>query len=376
MSRARGGTRVSGNNLMRRRAFVTRALGLTSSTALLMLAGANRSSIASSVRGHRVLDLDLFDHKRQRRVPSRLYLPAQVSSSRPVPLVVFSHGLGGSRAGYSYLASHWSNEGVASLHPQHVGSDNAVWRGNPLELVQRLQFAAQASEARARTQDLRFALDHVLASEYASFLDGSRIAAAGHSYGANTAMLVSGARVMTSDADWEDLRDERVRAAILISAPPLVGQGPMERVLGPVSIPTLHITSVNDTIALPGYRSTFEDRIAIFNAMNGSPRTLAVFNIGGHSIFTDRTTTSGPETSARIKGATRELCTLFLSESLSQADVAGDTGAPHGVALQEPKSLALRDNLQANPALGQWLLRHETLLDRFIQPIHVPSTRS
>lgn len=359
---------------MRRRTFLTRALGLASGTALLALAGANRRSIASPTQDHRVLDLDLFDHDRQRRVPSRLYVPAQASSSQPVPLVVFSHGLGGSRAGYSYLASHWSSEGIASLHPQHVGSDNALWRGNPLELVQRLQSAAQASEALARTQDLRFALDQVLAAEHASFFDASRIAAAGHSYGANTAMLVSGARVTTSNAVFEDLRDKRVRAAILISAPPLVGQGPMEQVLGTVSIPTLHVTSVDDTIALPGYRSTFEDRIAIFDAMNGSPRTLAVFNIGGHSIFTDRTTISGPETSARVKGATRELCTLFLRASLSQAGVAGGTGTPPGAVLQEPNSLALRDDLQADLAIDQWLLRHETLLDRFIRPIHPPAT--
>ncbi len=48
-----------------------------------------------------------------------------------MPLVVFSHGIGGSRQGYSYLGKHWSARGVASLHVQHIGSDAALWRGNP-----------------------------------------------------------------------------------------------------------------------------------------------------------------------------------------------------------------------------------------------------
>ena len=114
----------------------------------------------------------------------------------------------------------------------------------------------------------------------------------------------------------------------------------MERVLSAVTIPTLHITSVDDTINLPGYRSTVEDRRAVFRAMRASPRTLAVFNTGGHSIFTDRTTRSGPETSARIKGATRELCALFLQQ-----------------ALLSP---------QSDQGLKQWRERYQDTLDQFV----------
>jgi predicted dienelactone hydrolase len=208
-------------------------------------------------------------------------------------------------------------------------------------MLPRLQAAARDAEALARAQDLRFALDQVLASVYAPLVDTSKIAVAGHSYGANTAMLVSGARVRTAELQAGTLKDTRIQAAILISAPPLVGQGPMEKVLGAVSIPTLHITSVDDTINLPGYRSTVDDRRAVFGAMRASPRTLAVFNAGGHSIFTDRTTRSGPETSARIKAATRELCALFLQQSLLSP--TSDQG------------------------LQQWLVRYEDTLDQFVR---------
>ncbi len=350
---------------MNRRLFLRSTLGFTASAAGLAFAGTTGRSLASPTQSHRILDLELFDVERQRPVPARLYLPGRASPSEPAPLVVFSHGLGGSRRGYSYLGSHWADAGIASLHPQHVGSDNALWRGNPLEMVQRLQSAARESEALARVLDVRFAMDQLLASESSALIDASRMAVAGHSYGANTAMLVSGARVSASGTGLADLQDPRVRAAILISAPPLLGQGPVEQVLGAVSIPTLHVTSVDDTINIPGYRSTVEDRIAIFEAMRASPKTLAVFNTGGHSIFTDRTTRSGVETSARIKSATRELSMLFLRQALRLPASPGPSGQGFPLA-QQQNALELQADRTADTALREWQQRQRGLLDRFV----------
>lgn len=350
---------------MKRREFLTRSLGFATGAVGLVAAGPAGGAMASPGEGHRVQDLELFDADRQRPVPARLYLPYQASPGHPVPLVVFSHGLGGSRMGYSYLARHWANAGLASLHPQHVGSDNSVWRGNPLELLQRLQTAAHESEALARVMDLRFALNHVLASDQGQLFNASSIAVAGHSYGANTAMLVAGAQVNTGNPNLTDLQDRRIKAAILISAPPLIGQGPARQVLGAVSLPTLHITSLEDTINLPGYRSTVEDRIAIFDAMTQSPRTLAVYNTGGHSIFTDRTTRSGPETSARVKAATEELCTIFLRRSLNFGHFPASTESMTAQPAVRTNPVALTDAYEGQQGLSQWAYRHKDLLDRF-----------
>ena len=311
--------------------------------------GIPSNALSRSNEAYVTLEFDWQDALRSRPVPVRLYLPRSASEARQAPVIVFSHGIGGSRRGYSYLGTHWATRGWASLHVQHVGSDRTLWSGGLWSMVGRLQAAAQDAEAIARAGDLRFALDQVLASENAQSIDASSIAVAGHSYGANTAMLVAGARVATPDAGMTDLRDHRIRAAILISAPPLVGQGPAEQVLGSVNIPTLHVTSVEDTINIPGYRSTVEDRIAIFHAMRGSRRTLAVFNAGGHSIFTDRTTRAGPDISTRVKSATRELCTLFLRQAAANG---------HPTALQGAG--------EQGHALGQWQLRHKDLLDRFV----------
>ena len=354
---------------MKRREFIARSLGLPIAGLGLPFSVSAGPSVASPTAGHRVLDLELLDPDRQRPVPARLYLPYLANPDEPVPLVVFSHGLGGSRMGYSYLARYWADAGMASLHPQHVGSDSNVWRGNPIDLVQRLQSAARDAEALARAQDLRFALDQVFASDHGRLIDVTQIAVAGHSYGANTAMLVAGARVNTDSESERELKDRRIQAAILISAPPLLGQGPVQQVLAAVTAPTLHITSLEDTINLPGYRSTVEDRIAIFEAMKRSPRTLAIYNTGGHSIFTDRTTRSGPETSTRIKSATQELCTIFLRQSLRFGN-ARQLNPQNSAEQTAPasKPAALPDSREMQPGLRQWVYRHKELLDRFVTP--------
>ena len=258
------------------------------------------------------LDLEWTDSARNRPVPVRLYLPTDASAEHPVPLVVFSHGIGGSRRGYSYLGQYWASQGYASLHLQHVGSDRNLWSaGSPLALLFRLRDAAQDTEAIARVQDLRFALDHVLAGDMAPRIDASRIVAAGHSYGANTALLAVGARVERNGRAL-DFRDPRIRAAIVLSAPPFYGEDDTAKILGSVSVPTLHVTATEDVIRIPGYYSGADDRVAVFDATGGARKTLAVFAGGSHSMFTDRSGTGGADLNPQVKAATRLLSLAFL----------------------------------------------------------------
>jgi predicted dienelactone hydrolase len=161
------------------------------------------------------------DRDRQREVLVKLYLPPAASRHEPVPLIAFSHGMGGSREGYSYLGANWAARGYASLHVQHAGSDSRLWSGNPLDMVSRLQSAANETEAVNRVRDLGFALDSVLADpQFAGVIDPARILAAGHSYGANTALLAAGA-VFSRPQGNLTYRDSRILGAVIISAPPL-----------------------------------------------------------------------------------------------------------------------------------------------------------
>jgi dienelactone hydrolase len=283
-----------------------------------------------------VREFDWFDARRGRAVPVRLYLPmpmpiplpqtrppaaTEAGAAAAVPLVVFSHGIGGSRRGYSYLGRHWASQGVASLHLQHVGSDRSLWSGSLLAVAGRLQAAAQESEATARVQDLSFALDQLLAGPLGPRIDTRRIIAAGHSYGANTTLLAVGARV-ERDGRPLALHDVRLKAAIVISAPPFYGESAPDRILGAITVPSLHITTTDDIIRVPGYYSPALDRVAVFDAIGGTAKTLAVFEGGSHSVFTDRGGTGGVALNPQIKAATQALSMAFMGSVFD-----GDAGA-------------------------------------------------
>jgi predicted dienelactone hydrolase len=140
--------------ISRRRLFVGLGLGVAAATL-----GAPRWSWAQAAEDTPAdtwRDLDWVDDSRQRPVPVRLYLPAQAAAAAPpAPLVVFSHGIGGSRRGYSYLGRHFAQHGVASLHLQHVGSDHSLWGGSVFGLAGRLAAAAQDA-ASFRSKMLRW----------------------------------------------------------------------------------------------------------------------------------------------------------------------------------------------------------------------------
>lgn len=286
-------------------------------------------AFAQAGGGYEALDFEWTDAARRRDVPVRLYLPAAAEgrAARPAPLVVFSHGIGGSRHGYAWLGQHVAAHGIASLHLQHVGSDRQVWTGNMWSTLGKLQDAASEREAIARTQDLRFALDTLLAGPLAPRVDAGRILAAGHSYGANTTLLASGAMVLRNGRAL-DLHDPRVRAAIVISAPPFYGEGEPRKILSTVAVPSLHITATDDVIRIPGYYSGAEDRLAVYDATGGpqGPRKwLAVFNGGSHSMFSDR---GGAPFDPLLKSATQSLVLAFVRAVLD-GDGADLQAWPH-----------------------------------------------
>lgn len=260
--------------------------------------------------GYRVQDLDWVDPARGRAVPVKLFWPEAARTGK-VPLVVFSHGIGSARDGYTYLGHYWAKHGIASVHVQHVGSDRALWQGNPFGLVSRFQHAAGAAEAVARVRDQRFALDQVLAGAWGAQVDRARIVAAGHSYGANTALMAAGARVVR-DGKAIELRDPRVSAAIVISAPPFYGDDDFRPILAGITIPTLHVTTADDVIRIPGFGSGVDDRLKVFDAIGGANKVLAVYRHGTHNVFTDHRYFDSREVSEDVKRATESLSLAFI----------------------------------------------------------------
>lgn len=346
-----------------RPALIAALLGMAASTALLGCASRASESVSEADRlaarqarlaellpmpaGEQLdtLDREWHDRARERAVPVRLVLPRDASG--PVPLVLVSHGIGGSRFGYSYLGRHLAAQGYAVLHVQHVGSDNRLWRGNLFELMGRLNGATTEAEAMARPQDLRFALDQALADPtIAARVDATRIAAVGHSYGGNTVLLAAGAQVPGKPR----LADPRVQAVVAISAPPFHGQGAPGPILAPLRVPALHVTAEDDDIRIPGYFSGVGERMALFEATGSADKRLVVFRDGSHSMFTDRLGTGGSEHNVAVKRATRELVVAFLDSLWRERGDAVDGWRARHATLLSPLQQAFQAD--ASPRLA------------------------
>lgn len=320
---------------------VTVAVALSTMPALIgarVLAPAADPAIeAADPAGYAATDLEWIDPARDRRIPARLFWPASADRGAPVALIVFSPGIGSSRDGYTHLGRYWARHGIASLHLQHVGSDRSLWHGDPLGVLARLRSAAGAAEAVARAADLRYALDRLLASRYGPRIARDAIVAAGHSYGANTTLLAIGATVPGIDGAAA-LRDPRIEAAILISAPPFYGASDFSPILSSIAIPTLHVTTREDVIRIPGFVSGPDDRLKVFDATGGAFKALAVYSHGSHTVFTDRRYFDTAEVADAVRQATQTLSTAFVDRIRSGN---GD-------------------------ALDAWAQTHRPLLDRYV----------
>ncbi|NUK60105.1 alpha/beta hydrolase family protein [Streptomyces lunaelactis] len=136
-----------------------------------------------------------------------------------LPVIVFSHGYGWSMDGYAPLADFWAARGFVVLQPTHLDSRTlGLPADDPLTpLIWRF-----------RVEDLKRVLDQLDLLEasvpgLSGRLDRRRIAVAGHSWGAQTASMLLGARVLDSEGvPGEDMSDPRVTAGVLLA---LTGRG-------------------------------------------------------------------------------------------------------------------------------------------------------
>jgi dienelactone hydrolase len=226
-----------------------------------------------------VTDLTWHDAARNRDIPVRIYAPKTASAALPV--VIFSHGLGGSREGGAYLGRYWASHGYVSVHVQHPGSDSAV--ATSIEAMQKAMRDPQ--NFINRPKDISFAIDQLTAlnaaeGSWKNRFDLERIGVAGHSFGAYTTLAVAGEKQALIR---EKLSDSRVKAVVILSAPNLRMANYDE-----VHIPAFHITGTEDVIHIVGATDKAIDRRIPFDKSSGPDTYLAIFEGGNHGTFGGR----------------------------------------------------------------------------------------
>lgn len=229
-------------------------------------------------------DFTFHDAKRDRDVPVRIYLPRERA---PQPVVLFSHGLGGSREGNAFMGEHWAARGYVAVFVQHPGSDTSVWQDAPREKrYAELKRAANVKNLRLRTGDIAFVLDELARrnagdAPLAGRMDLSRIGMSGHSFGAITTQAVSGEAMPMGLAK----ADPRIKAALAFS-PSGPRFGNANRAFGSVAIPWMLMTGTEDRSPIGAIDSA--SRQAVFPALPPGGKYELVLDRAEHSAFTDR----------------------------------------------------------------------------------------
>jgi len=254
------------------------------------------------------------DPARRRPLPLLIRWPEREG---PVPLVLISHGLGGSREGLAYLGEGLAEGGFAALHLQHPGTDDGLWRGGG---DARLAFAAAISDAgRAldRLLDVIFVLDELpRRPEMRGRVDTTRIGIAGHSYGAWVVQHMLGERLPGGDRGLA-LPDPRLSAGIALSPIPPAGLPP-RLAFSAVRAPMLHVTGTRDDTWVDGTTAA-RRRIPFDNI--AAPGALAVLEGATHASFAGEPGVGERWENPAYHGRTVGLAVNFL-RALWQGDAA------------------------------------------------------
>jgi predicted dienelactone hydrolase len=235
------------------------------------------------------LKLDLKDEKRDRVVPIKVYFPRD--AAKPCPVILFSHGLGGSRDGYEYLGQHWASHGYVAVHLQHLGSDEAVWKGSKQVLEDLKKAIANPVNAANRPLDVKFVLDQLTKLNESDKtlkgrLDLEHVGMAGHSFGAWTTLAIAGQTFFPTDDKEINTADSRIKAAIAMS-PNAPKKEHLDRAYKNIKIPVFTMTGTKDTSPVdPNLKP--EDRLAPFQNIKGVDQYLLVFKDGDHMVFSGR----------------------------------------------------------------------------------------
>jgi len=189
----------------------------------------------------------LHDAQRNKNLDMAIEYPTR---GGPYPVIVFSHGFGSSSEGYVALTEYWTGHGYVVIKPSHADA-NLLRRiladrrearrahleemraaGKPRKEIQQeeakrpeenLGESLWEKETPAawenRAKDIELILDNLatLQEKYPELkgkLDTTKIGVAGHSYGAFTTMLVTGAKSSKLNATFND---PRIKAAIAMS---------------------------------------------------------------------------------------------------------------------------------------------------------------
>jgi hypothetical protein len=234
-----------------------------------------------------------------RVVPYKIYWPAiknapdQKLPGAPFPLIIWSHGLGGSRDGAGFLSRYLTSYGYIVLHLTHKGTDTSLWEGkgggHAWDIIRATPISRETTLE--RFMDVPFALASMMDwcardPAMAALVDTTRVGISGHSFGAMTAQVMAGQMFPNEDHVLTSYREKRFKAGIFYSPVPirhLTGETPEPHIYGPIDIPVLHMTGTKDSSPIEGY--DYQRRLIVHDFTGHPEKYMLVKNDGDHMVY-------------------------------------------------------------------------------------------
>lgn len=224
----------------------------------------------------------------ERAVPYKLYYPE--ADGGDFPLIIWSHGLGGTRDGASFLARYVASYGYVIAHIQHDGTDDSLWRNepdHPWDAIRR-KTPVPWEVTKNRYLDVHFALAQLRDllpqdENIAPVISFDKIGMSGHSFGALTTQVMAGQAVgKDSTAEFFTLDD--FTAGILYSPVPNFRLDiPVADIYGPIGTPLLHMTGTNDESPVEGFGH--EKRREVWQHAQGPDQHILTITGADHMVF-------------------------------------------------------------------------------------------
>ncbi len=289
-----------------------------------------RSTVAETPSTVEVWRAEPVDSTRDRTVPVKVY---RIKSPQPQPVILFSHGLGGSRENSPYLGEHWARSGYVAVFVQHPGSDESVWKDTERgERFAAMKLAASGKSFLERVGDIPFVLDQLqlwnAASNHAlhGALDLEHIGMTGHSFGAVTTQAMMG----QSYPLGKTFADPRLDAFLPMS-PSGARELPAAKPFGGIKSPVLCMTGTEDTSIITP-EVTAASRLSVYQSLPAGDKFQLVFSGGTHSAFSE-TALFNEKRFAHHHPAIQKISTKFWDAYLK-----GDAAAKSWLQSEAPRT--------------------------------------
>lgn len=239
---------------------------------------------------------DLIDQARNRKVPIKVHLPIGKDA---FPLIIFSHGGGGSWDANFAQAQHLASHGYVILALEHIGSNTKVMKSSFKIFKNIIKMTKDREEVLGRPEDVTFAINQAkfwnkTDRRFLSKFNLERVGVFGNSFGAYTSLVVAGAKPALNWLDppglglAPDLSNRLVDCAVALSP-----HGPgepffVEESYRSIKIPILAITGSKDS----QYNSSAENRIRGFQLWPPGGKYFIWLENADHMAFSDSSGTS------------------------------------------------------------------------------------